>query len=200
MSAVSCKALHQILPSYTELGQTPFVTVGVVNLAFAAPYEMPLRGFGYLIPRSVPLEQNPHKALGVIFDSDMFDEKDPTRITVMLGGHYWSNGNAPQKEQLLQNALDTLRLHGIVSTNQKPVASHVNIHHDCIPQYAIGHPDRMFRIHRRLLLDFGGNVGAVGSSYTGVGVNDCIKASWTAARLLAKGASCTGLEAYAGEE
>ncbi|CAK7214843.1 oxygen-dependent protoporphyrinogen oxidase [Sporothrix bragantina] len=47
------------------------VTIMVVNLYYAEPaLHHPYRGFGYLIPQSVPLEQNPEGALGVIFDSD----------------------------------------------------------------------------------------------------------------------------------
>ncbi|KAL1893790.1 oxygen-dependent protoporphyrinogen oxidase [Sporothrix stenoceras] len=47
------------------------VTIMVVNLHYAEPHlHAPYRGFGYLIPQAVPLEQNPEGALGVIFDSD----------------------------------------------------------------------------------------------------------------------------------
>ena len=56
-----------------------------------------LQGFGYLIPQSVPFELNPERALGVIFDSDISPdlhstvpaEKLGTRLTVMMGGHWW---------------------------------------------------------------------------------------------------------------
>lgn len=48
------------------------VNVMVVNLYYRNPDLIPteLRGFGYLIPRSVPAEQNPERALGVIFGSE----------------------------------------------------------------------------------------------------------------------------------
>ncbi|KAK5946558.1 oxygen-dependent protoporphyrinogen oxidase [Knufia obscura] len=48
----------------------PSVNVMVVNLYYSSPdLDIP-RGFGYLIPRSVPAEQNPERALGVIFSSE----------------------------------------------------------------------------------------------------------------------------------
>ncbi|KIW58502.1 protoporphyrinogen oxidase, variant [Exophiala xenobiotica] len=48
------------------------VSVMVVNLYYSNPDLIPpsYRGFGYLIPRSIPAEQNPERALGVIFSSE----------------------------------------------------------------------------------------------------------------------------------
>src|SRR5262249_55360275 len=48
------------------------VSVMVVNLYYSNPDLIPpsTRDFGYLIPRSVPIDQNPERALGVIFSSE----------------------------------------------------------------------------------------------------------------------------------
>jgi oxygen-dependent protoporphyrinogen oxidase len=48
------------------------VSVMVVNLYYRNPDLIPptTRGFGYLIPRSVPLDENPERALGVLFSSE----------------------------------------------------------------------------------------------------------------------------------
>lgn len=48
------------------------VNVMVVNLYYSNPelIDPSISGFGYLLPRSVPLEQNPERALGVIFSSE----------------------------------------------------------------------------------------------------------------------------------
>ncbi|KAK4945715.1 oxygen-dependent protoporphyrinogen oxidase [Elasticomyces elasticus] len=47
-------------------------SVMVVNLYYSNPSLIPasVRGFGYLIPRSVPFDSNPERALGVIFSSE----------------------------------------------------------------------------------------------------------------------------------
>lgn len=47
-------------------------SVMVVNLYYSNPNLIPasIRGFGYLMPRSVPFEHNPERALGVIFSSE----------------------------------------------------------------------------------------------------------------------------------
>lgn len=48
------------------------VNVMVINLYYSNPDLIPpsIRGFGYLIPRSIPVEENPERALGVIFSSE----------------------------------------------------------------------------------------------------------------------------------
>jgi oxygen-dependent protoporphyrinogen oxidase len=57
---------------------TPFVTVQTVNLYFPNPNLVAQKGFGYLIPQSVAFEENPERALGVIFDSDAIQGQDTT--------------------------------------------------------------------------------------------------------------------------
>lgn len=84
VSSVSPKILHDILePSTTEtppstppdllnaLTRRPSsVNVMVINLYYHNP-SLPIpAGFGYLIPRSIPVDQNPERALGVIFGSE----------------------------------------------------------------------------------------------------------------------------------
>ncbi|KAK5078917.1 oxygen-dependent protoporphyrinogen oxidase [Lithohypha guttulata] len=65
------------LISSLENGCPKSVNVMVVNLYYQNP-NLPIpRGFGYLIPRSVPVEQNPERALGVIFASETTGPRGP---------------------------------------------------------------------------------------------------------------------------
>ncbi|ERS99826.1 hypothetical protein HMPREF1624_03191 [Sporothrix schenckii ATCC 58251] len=78
------------------------VTIMVVNLHYAEPnLHRPYGGFGYLIPQSVPLEENPEGALGVIFDSDremsMRELFDFERTLVMDDAHATDVYNKSQK-------------------------------------------------------------------------------------------------------
>ncbi|OAA61017.1 protoporphyrinogen oxidase [Niveomyces insectorum RCEF 264] len=68
------------------------VTIQVVNLHYAEPHlNRPYHGFGYLVPQSVPLAENPEAALGVLFDTDrvrglrpwrdVFSEEDEATTT-----------------------------------------------------------------------------------------------------------------------
>ena len=71
ISTISGRLLSTLTTSpLKSLAKTPAVTVMVVNLYYSDPNILPERGFGYLIPRSIPFEQNPECALGVVFDSD----------------------------------------------------------------------------------------------------------------------------------
>ena len=64
-------AHKQLKSALTRNGQGfPSVNVMVVNLYYSNPSLHIPKGFGYLIPRSVPAEQNPERALGVIFSSE----------------------------------------------------------------------------------------------------------------------------------
>lgn len=58
------------------------VTVMVVNLYYSEPDIVPpsYAGFGYLIPSSVPTDQNPERALGVIFGSESSGQRGPTSV------------------------------------------------------------------------------------------------------------------------
>ena len=197
ISSITPSALFH-LARIPELRANPSVTVAVVNLAFEKPFSLPVQGFGYLLPRTVAHEDNPHQALGVVFDSDMFpNAQGRVVVTVMMGGHYWDGQSAPDPEALTSGALNTLRLHGIAPADTEPLATQVRIQRNCIPQYQVGHVDRMRSLHSTLLDTYNGKLSVVGAGYRGVGVNDCIRSSWEVAKRLGAGSeSTTGLEHF----
>ncbi|KAH7075007.1 hypothetical protein FB567DRAFT_536005 [Paraphoma chrysanthemicola] len=178
---------------------TPYVTVMTVNLYYSNPTLLPVEGFGYLIPQSVPFEQNPERALGVIFDSSAIkgqDTVDGTKLTVMLGGHWWNDWNAyPTSDEGLEMAKAVVKRHLHIS--DEPTASYVNLAKDCIPQYTLGYEDRLRDFGRGISNEFKGRLRVVGNQFNGVGVNDCITGAWNLARGLRndgwKSGSC-GLE------
>ena len=128
------------------------VNTMVVNLYYDNPKLLAVQGFGYLIPRSVPLEQNPERALGVIFGTETSglhskplsadlpryinfewsekhgtaiinrdsvedhlyspdlvkqDTAPGTKLTVILGGHWWhdwAEPDLPTEDQAIEMA------------------------------------------------------------------------------------------------
>lgn len=181
----------------------------VVNLCYNDPDLLPVDGFGYLIPRSIPFEQNPERALGVIFDSALAKEnvvmdgwqgRSHTKVTVMLGGHWWDSfSKYPDEDEGVAMAKAVLRRH--LNIEIEPIAVHVGLQNQCIPQYTVGHDARMKKAHFELLREFNGKLSVAGNSYTGVGINDCVRA----ARDIAMGVSryegpigVTGLEQFQG--
>ncbi|KAL8943431.1 MAG: hypothetical protein Q9216_001069 [Gyalolechia sp. 2 TL-2023] len=202
ISTISSKALSSIVrpaSSVHLLSQTPSVTVMVVNLYFSNPSILPARGFGYLLPRSLPFEQNPEYALGVVFDSDAAigqDEIPGTKVTVMLGGHWWDGWVAyPDEEMGASMARAVLKRH--LGISEEPQAIHVGLQKDCIPQYTVGHHSRMARADSALRKEFKGRLKVAGNSYTGVGLNDCIRSAKNVVAGLVEGRDRdTGLESF----
>ncbi|TVY32535.1 Protoporphyrinogen oxidase [Lachnellula subtilissima] len=131
--------------SLPSLASIRAVTVMVVNLFYANPSLLPTQGFGYLIPRSIPLKQNPEMALGVIFDSDAtvgLDSMAGTKLTVILGGHWWDGyEHYPSEEEGTDMARAVIKRH--LKVEDEPVLSRAKLQRDCIPQYSVGHEARM---------------------------------------------------------
>jgi len=189
-----------LLPS---LAETHAVTVSVVNLYYSNPSLLPISGFGYLIPQATPYAQNPELALGVVFDSEITKDQDTapgTKLTVMLGGHWWDGWSSiPDEEQCVEMAKAVLKRH--LGIEEEPVATHISTQKDCIPQYTVGHTQRLKDAHHALLRNFGGRLKVAGNSYTGVGVNDCLMAAQMVASavLAPQWSSITGLEGSDGD-
>ncbi|KAL8916115.1 MAG: hypothetical protein Q9172_006441 [Xanthocarpia lactea] len=204
ISTVSSKTLNSIVKpksSFSTLSQTPSVTVMVVNLYFSNPSILPAQGFGYLLPRSLAFEQNTERALGVVFDSYATigqDEIPGTKVTVMLGGHWWDGWVAyPDEEQGARMAKATLQRH--LGISEEPQAVHVGLQRDCIPQYTVGHHSRMARAHE-MLKGFNGRLRVAGNSYNGVGLNDCVRSAREVVMGLVGGrGEKTGLETFTKE-
>ncbi|KAF1354191.1 Protoporphyrinogen oxidase [Lizonia empirigonia] len=168
---------------------TPFVTVMTVNLYYDNPNLLPVEGFGYLIPQSIPFEQNPERALGVIFDSSAIKGQDTasgTKVTVMMGGHWWAGFQGyPDEEEGLAMARAVLERH--LGIKDIPTAHYVNLSKDCIPQYTLGYEDRLKDFAASLQDEFKGRLRVVGNQFNGVGVNDCITGAWNVVRGLRDG-------------
>ncbi len=171
----------------------------VVNLFYSNPSLLPVHGFGYLIPRSVPFIANPELALGVVFDSDAAigqDDIPGTKVTVMLGGHWWDGLESyPDEEEGASMAKALLKRH--LDIAEEPQAVNVGLQKDCIPQYTVGHEQRMWKASE-MLERFQGRLRVAGNSYTGVGLNDCVRAAKDVVTKLVDGTGRTGLEAFVG--
>jgi len=201
VSTITARTLHQVVRNENgnrmlyPFDEIPSVSVMVVNFFYSDPSILPVHGFGYLIPRSVPFEQNPERALGVVFDSDAtigLDDVPGTKVTVMLGGHWWDDWDAfPDEHEGAKMAKAVLRRHlGIIV---EPDATRVSLQHNCIPQYTVGHRDRLEQ-GSRLLESFKGRLRVAGNSYTGVGLNDCVRSAREVVRGLFNKEEKTGLQ------
>lgn len=181
-----------------SLAATHSVTVMVVNLYFSNPALLPVHGFGYLLPRSLQFQQNPEFGLGVVFDSDASIGQDSvpgTKVTIMIGGHWWDGWDGyPDEDEGASMAKAILKRH--LGISEDPQAIRVGLQRNCIPQYTVGHHARMSQGHQELQT-FKGKLRVAGNSYTGVGLNDCVRAAKDVVTSLVKDERATGLESFA---
>ena len=160
----------------------------VVNLYYDTPHVHNVQGFGYLIPRSVPYNQNPEMALGVVFDSDSapIDTAPGTKLTVMLGGHYWSHlssSEMPSVEEGIAMAKSVVGRH--LKITEEPAVARAVLNENCIPQYTVGHARRVRDIYQASDRAFGGKLELAGAWLDGVGLNDCVRSGMQAAKIAA---------------
>ncbi|KAJ3313119.1 hypothetical protein HDV04_002436 [Boothiomyces sp. JEL0838] len=161
------------------------VTVGVVNLVYKGDV-LKAKGFGFLVPQS---EAGKLDIIGVVYDSCAFPEhslgqEKTTRMTVMMGGHAFEskfgNPDLVKKEDLLAIAKQSVeQVLGISS--ESLLDSFVSIQKNCIPQYYVGHEDRVQDIYSCLKKLSNDRFVVTGASFNGVSVNDCIYNSRSAA-------------------
>ncbi|KAF9570834.1 hypothetical protein EC968_001375 [Mortierella alpina] len=188
--------------SYPELTHNPSVTVAVVNLVYASEQaQLTSPGFGYLIPRSENSAVKHQGLLGVVFDScaipaqDQGPSRDHTlKLTAMIGGHMFEDVVAQQEDPTTRSssteqtapsknndlasffektAIDSVRKHLQIEADPEMVKVHIN--RECIPQYLVGHLQRMQSLDQALRRDYDGLLAVTGAGYLGVSVNDCIK-------------------------
>lgn len=92
-----------------------------------------------------------------------------------MGGH-WFNSLFGHPDSVAPDLLQDVAQETAEKTlgiRSKPTSCLTTIQRDCIPQYTLGHSDRVWRsfdfIERRKL-----PLTLIGASYRGVSVNDCI--------------------------
>jgi protoporphyrinogen/coproporphyrinogen III oxidase len=176
-------AAHGTIKSLLEHNYA--VSVMVVNLYYDESDLIPLRGFGYLIPRSIPDHQNPERALGVIFGSDSSVGQDTapgTKLTVMIGGHWWdgwAESDLPDHDTAVTMARSLLERH--LGIKKVPCVARSQLNRNAIPQYTVGHLSRMEDLSQFVREEFNHRLTLAGNWYNGVGVNDCIQQAYLSA-------------------
>lgn len=144
-------------------------SVAVVNVGYFRKV-LRKRGFGYLVPSS-----EGENVLGCVFDSDVFPEQnqipEETRLTVMIGGTHQPSLVDLSNEELKSLALSSLQKH--LEIEAEPDALSIKIARSAIPQYFVGHMEKIDRIGTILARIFP-RMTLTGNSFLGVSVNDCI--------------------------
>jgi oxygen-dependent protoporphyrinogen oxidase len=163
------------------LAEIPTAPMVVVALGYeASRLPRPLDGFGFLVPRGEGL-----RTLGVLWDSSVYPGRAPhgqVLLRAMVGGATDPRILDLDDETLVAGVRADLQT--TMGIDVPPHLVHVFRHPLGIPQYTVGHLERLARAER-CLQSWPGLVLA-GNAYRGVSINSCIaEASTIAERVLA---------------
>jgi oxygen-dependent protoporphyrinogen oxidase len=162
-----------------ELQAIPYVSTATVSMAYRqADLGRPLDGYGYVIPR-----REGRKALACTWTSTKFPHRAPqdSALLRVFIGRAGQEAEIPWDEAgLLELAKEEVRL--TLGIDASPLLWRVFIWERAMPQYNIGHPQRLERIEAALQRWPG--IALAGNGYRGIGIPDCIHSGQQAAEYL----------------
>lgn len=160
--------------------EIPYASSAVVTLAYRQEdVAHPLDGYGYVVPRAAGSD-----VLACSWTSSKWEGRAPegsVLIRVYAGRFGERDVTADSDDELVALARNELRL---LEIEAEPCLSRAHRWPRGMPQYVLGHPERLERIESALA-DHPG-LALAGAAYRGVGVPDCIHSGEEAARSLAE--------------
>ena len=164
-----------------ELEAIPHVSSATVSLAFLrTEVQHPLHGYGYIIPR---VSGSP--VLACTWASSKYLGRSP-KGHVLLRAFVGRRGLEEAVELGHEEIVELVRdeLGNRLGIEAKPELERVHRWPKGMPQYALGHPNRVVRIG--ILLENNVGVQLAGNAYQGVGIPDCIRSGELAAAAAVK--------------
>lgn len=155
-------------PLSDELAAIPSVPIAVVHLGFSREDAPGLKGIGFLVPRA-----EHRSVLGTLLPSNVFPGRAPdgqVLASMMLGGARDPSLVEATDHTLIDTACAALR--AFAGVRGAPRFSFTIRHPRGIPQYVIGHGDRLKAIAARLRSHPG--LFLAGNSYRGIAINACL--------------------------
>ncbi|QDT67489.1 Protoporphyrinogen oxidase [Planctomycetes bacterium MalM25] len=166
----------------SELADIEYASCAVVSLAFRRrQIARPLDAFGFVVPRV-----EGRSILSCSLSSEKYEGRAPegtVLLRVFMGGALQPELLRQPDPQLIETAMaDVAKL---LAIRGKPILEHVTRQWDAMPQYHLGHRERIARVTERLAgLP---TLALAGSALNGVGVPGCIESGQRAADQIAAG-------------
>jgi oxygen-dependent protoporphyrinogen oxidase len=174
---VSSRLLSTVNPQLAaELAEISYASSATINLAFKREdIPHPLDGFGFVVPF---IEKR--SLLACTFSSVKFADRAPAGkvlLRAFVGGALQPELLELDEDELLARVLGDLR--DLLGIERAPLFTEVTKWERSMPQYHVGHLERVKRIEARLA----GIPGLVlaGNAYSGLGIPDCIRSGEAAA-------------------
>ena len=167
-------------------GEIPYASSVVVTLGFSRADVVPLDGYGYVVPRAEGGD-----VLACTWSSQKWEHRAPEEAVLLrvYAGRFGGRDVTTQADdELVAGARAEVEFLGVSAT---PLLFRVHRWPLGMPQYVIGHPDRLERIETALVAHPG--LAVAGAAYRGVGIPDCIASGEAAAESVARALAGAGV-------
>jgi len=162
------------------LSNIEYPALSVISLGYKkAKISIPTDYFGFLVPA-----RERRKILGTLFDSSIFPVRAPEGyllLRIMVGGARASALAMKDDEVLLKIVMGELE--EMTGLREEPDFARVFRHERAIPQYRLGHGEKLQKLGSALSKYPG--LYLHGNSYKGISFNDCIANSFVLADKMA---------------
>jgi protoporphyrinogen/coproporphyrinogen III oxidase len=174
----TARLLSDVAPAAAlELARIEYASVAVITLAFREQDFPAIEGSGFLVP---PVDRRAVKAATYSFAKWDWVRDAGSGVLLMrcsLGRHREEHQLQKTDEELVDVALHDLA--DAIGISVRPIDSHVQRWGGGLPQYAVGHLDRVATIRTEVARLPG--LAVCGAAYDGVGIPACIASGQRAA-------------------
>jgi oxygen-dependent protoporphyrinogen oxidase len=159
--------------------EIPYASSVVVTLGLPAHGLTPLDGYGYVVPSAEGSD-----VLACTWSSQKWEGRAPdgaALVRVYAGRFGGRDLTSDPDDDLVGLAREELGRQGV---GAEPLLARVHRWPRGMPQYVLGHPERLARIDAALAEHSG--LALAGAAYRGVGIPDCIQSGEHAAESVAR--------------
>ena len=183
-AAPTARLLSDVAPlAALELARIDYASMAIVTFAFSARAFPPVDGSGFLVPpvdgHQIKAATFSHQKWGWVAEAGAADELVVMRCS--LGRHRDEATLQADDHTLAARALADLR--ASIGLSVQPVDTHVQRWGGALPQYAVGHLDRVTAIRSEVAGVPG--LAVCGAAYDGLGIPACISSAHRAVDALA---------------
>jgi oxygen-dependent protoporphyrinogen oxidase len=184
-AAPAARLLRDVAPAAAaELSTVDYASLAIVTLAYPPGTDLP-DGSGLLVPA---VEGRAVKA--VTYSSRKWTHLTGGPVIVRASVGRYGDAAVLQREDAELAGLAAAEVAALAGVSVPPIATRVTRWGGALPQYAVGHLDRVRRVRAAVAAVPG--LAVAGATYDGVGIPACIRSGQAAAAILAAGAAGQG--------